>query len=819
MLTHSDDRAAGGEVPADDAPSAGTHQWHVVSRITRSWRPRLFAPRGERWRHGSDLILLAGSLLVVFGLALAASPTSGLDEATTSWVSFVPTAASVLFGVALVVLWLWSVVLVVATAARRPRLLVDLVLGLVVVTALLVLAARVASGTWPEVRDLWHLGTDGSWVPPLRAALPAVVVMVASPHLVLPARRVGRWAVTVAVGALVLSRLEVPTAAGAGLAAALGAAAVVHLTLGSTRGRPTLDDVASALDQLGVEVARVGELDRQVAGAFRVLADAEDGRRLSVEIHGRDAHDTQLLMSLGRAVWYREPSATVALGRLRQVEHEALVTMLAANAGGGAAQVVAVGETPRDDAVLVTAVDGDALPSSGGPWDGAVADSAWAALSRLHAARISHGQIDHRVLVHREGEVGFVGFGAAAIAGNEHRDRVDEVQLLVATGRAVGIDVAVDVAVAHLGHDGVTALLPFVQAAALAPTTRREVKADAFDVDELRAALAAAVEVEPPELVRLQRVTVGTILQAVLLVVAFAALASAAGGIDFSELGVALESAIWALVVVGFLVAQLPRVAQSLSTLGASPVPLPLGPVYALQLAMSYIGLAVPSSAGRVALSVRFFQRHGLNTGAALTVGAIDGLFGFVVQATILLLVFLTAGSLDLDLQLGSGVPSDLGRLVVIVIVVGVLLGLVLLLIPARRRRLFGWIRGLLSEAWNSIKGLRSPRRLGELIGGNLLSDVLFAVALGVFCLALGQPVGLAELLVINIAVSLLAGLLPIPGGIGVTEGGLTFGLVRAGVPEETAFAIVMLYRLSTFYIPPIWGFFALRWLERNRHI
>ena len=70
-----------------------------------------------------------------------------------------------------------------------------------------------------------------------------------------------------------------------------------------------------------------------------------------------------------------------------------------------------------------------------------------------------------------------------------------------------------------------------------------------------------------------------------------------------------------------------------------------------------------------------------------------------------------------------------------------------------------------------------------------------------------------------NISVALLAGLLPIPGGIGVAEAGLTFGLVQAGVPEETAFAAVLLYRLWTFYLPPIWGYVALRWLERNKHL
>jgi glycosyltransferase 2 family protein len=36
---------------------------------------------------------------------------------------------------------------------------------------------------------------------------------------------------------------------------------------------------------------------------------------------------------------------------------------------------------------------------------------------------------------------------------------------------------------------------------------------------------------------------------------------------------------------------------------------------------------------------------------------------------------------------------------------------------------------------------------------------------------------------------------------------------------EEVAFASVITYRLATFYLPPVWGFFALRWLERNQHL
>jgi len=60
---------------------------------------------------------------------------------------------------------------------------------------------------------------------------------------------------------------------------------------------------------------------------------------------------------------------------------------------------------------------------------------------------------------------------------------------------------------------------------------------------------------------------------------------------------------------------------------------------------------------------------------------------------------------------------------------------------------------------------------------------------------------------------------MPSVGGDGVTEFGLTLGLTSVGVDQSAAFAIVVLYRLSTFYLPPTWGFCALGWLKRNSYL
>ena len=60
------------------------------------------------------------------------------------------------------------------------------------------------------------------------------------------------------------------------------------------------------------------------------------------------------------------------------------------------------------------------------------------------------------------------------------------------------------------------------------------------------------------------------------------------------------------------------------------------------------------------------------------------------------------------------------------------------------------------------------------------------------------------QFILINTVVSLFAGLIPVPGGIGVTEAGLTWGSPGRH-PHRHRFAIA-LTPLHVFYLPPIWG-------------
>jgi uncharacterized membrane protein YbhN (UPF0104 family) len=306
-------------------------------------------------------------------------------------------------------------------------------------------------------------------------------------------------------------------------------------------------------------------------------------------------------------------------------------------------------------------------------------------------------------------------------------------------------------------------------------------------------------------------------VQIALLALASYAILSAATNVDWAELRSTLADASWTWIVFAFLVAQLPRVTQAVSTLGSVPAPLPFGPVYLMQLATGYMNVALPSNLARMAVNIRFFQRQGLSAPVAVTSGAIDSFASTVVQAVLLgVLLIFSESSLALELPFPSG-----GSRTLLWIVAGLLLASALVLAAVRRLRqaIVGSFRRWWPEIRFALAGLRASNKLVLLVLGSLATEVLFAAALGLFARSVGYDVSLAELLVINMSVSLLGSLVPVPGNIGVAEFGLAIGLVSAGMTDEAALAAVLLYRLATYYLPPLWGFFALLRLQRNRYL
>ena len=333
-----------------------------------------------------------------------------------------------------------------ALVRRRWALTRDMVLGPVVAAAIAVLLRWLVPASWPS---LWgSLTTTGSpWLPMARLAVPTAALLTAVPHLAQPIRRIVRWLVVTATLATVALGVATPTGgAVAAVMMAMASAAVVHLAFGSCRGRPSLDDVAVALAGIGVSARLVGAATRQTTGLFLVDAEDDDGRPLVVKVYGRDAQDTQLVTAIWHTVWFREAGSPVSHGRLEQVEHEALVTLLAAQSGVVTDRVVSAGST-LGDALLVLRQVGRPLAQMPGHWSPEVVRRSWETLDRLHRAGMSHGQVDARNLVVEGDDIGLIDFRGATVAPEPEQVRTDEAQLLVATALGAGAEVAIDAAV------------------------------------------------------------------------------------------------------------------------------------------------------------------------------------------------------------------------------------------------------------------------------------------------------------------------------------------------------------------------------------
>ena len=795
-----------------------------VSTRTRVWTsPRgspLFAsPDDEpRARRPTDVALAITSVVVLVLAGSLAQLGAALDLALSELLGLFPRFLDALWRTASVAAAAWALVLVAAALVRgRLSLARDILASAVVAVAVALLAGAVAGD------DAWHVLTDLADIdgppgfPPGLLTLSTAAISSASPHLARPYRHLGRWLIAAQFAGAMFLGATFASGGIAAIAVGLLASAGVHLVFGSPGGRPDAARILIALEQLGIQVDDLRPLPMHREGAV-LFEGSDDQGSLLVKVYGRDAWDGQLLSNVWRLAWYRDTHRSARLSRIELVEHEGFVTLLAERSGVSVPPLVTAGSAGRGDALVVVRRDGTTLSEALGTGL-SITDSAvtglWSAVTGLHSIGITHRRVDiDRIALRPDSTFALSDLSSASVTAEPSSRLRDRAQVLAMSLLLVGEERALTLARRHLGDDGVVETLPYLQEAAVPPRLRTALDDIDVDLDATRKRFTELVGAEEQPLVKLRRVTWGSLLNLALLALAAYSLIGLFSDLDLETFAEELADASWWWLVFALLLAQLPRIPGAVSTLGSLAQPLPFGPLLVLQYAITYVNLAIPSTAARVATNVRFFQRFGVRPVAAMSAGVIDSVAGFAVQI-VLLVTLLFVADVDFEVDLDPETLSGLITIALIVIAVIVVAAVVSLAIPAVRRRVVGALR----PAVVALGVLRSPTKVVQLVVGNLANQVLFAVALGACVRGFGEDVSLSQLIVINTLVSLFAGLMPIPGGIGVTEAGLTLGLTTVGMTSETAFAAALAYRFGTFYLPPIWGWFCYRWLVRKRYL
>lgn len=332
--------------------------------MVRGFRVFSSAADARRVRRPTDIVLLLFSSIIAVGLTLVAPGPTGMDTTLDPLITALQSLGGWLWEICYALLAIWVGVLILLTALRRPRILIDYLVGAAIALAI-ALAAGLLAGT-PIAESLRALASAD---PPtvylgMRVAFATAIVATASPHLVRPFRYIGRVVVILGAVAAVVLGSTLPIGALAGLSVGFIAAAITHLSFGSPGGRPTSKNVAEALAEIGIDAVDVVESDVDLSGVALFAARDQAGQRLLVKVYGRDAWDGQLITSTWDAVQNRGQTPQLASNRMARVEHEAVVTLMAERAGVDVLPVVAVGRSSDGDAVLVTAHDGRALATT-----------------------------------------------------------------------------------------------------------------------------------------------------------------------------------------------------------------------------------------------------------------------------------------------------------------------------------------------------------------------------------------------------------------------------------------------------------------------
>jgi len=805
--------------------------------MRRRFEVRIFSSASDapRARRPTDVLLLIVAIVGLLVLSIPAPGPTQMDEALSKLIEELPGLFGWFWEISYDLLIGWALILLIVAlvARRRKRLLFEelFAAALALVVALLV---GKASGT--DLSSSFR-AVSSSTPPPVylavRLALATAVVVMASPHLSRPLRFAGRCVLVLgALGGIALGA-TLPIGMVAGLLVGAGSAAIVHLVLGSPAGRLSLEQIGAALADLGVEATDLAQAPLEPRGVALATASSPDGRSLLVKVYGRDAWDGQLLTSTWSSLSRRGESPSLGFSRVQQVEHEAFVTLLAEREGVPVLPVVAAGMATKRDALLVSEITGRRFSALGpDEIDDELLREMWEAVIQLHDLGIAHHQIGgERFVVRPDGSPALGGLGRAEAAAADAEMMADRAQLLVTTALSVGPERAVSIAADTIGTDALTAVMPLLQPAVLDRDTRRAVHEQAWDLDDLMQRCVDATGTEAPELEQLRRVTARSILTVVLIGFLAYTLISAIAGIGIQNLIDELKQADPVWLIAALLLSPFVQVWQAFSTMGASARDVHFGPVLMLQYAIQFIALAVPSSAARVALEVRFFERNGVDPGGALSIGLIDSVSGFVIEMLLILGITLSGlASLDLSsVSSSSGSSSDGSSgpgLLAIAVVLLVLGGIVALAVPRYRSAIKEAIpryrqnlRAQMSSGAAALRVLRSPMKLLMLFGGNLVAQIVLAIILGLCLRAFGQSASLAALILVNTFVSLFAGFMPVPGGMGVAEAGYTAGLVALGIPNAVAVSTALTFRLVTFYLPPIWGTFGMRWLRRHSYV
>jgi uncharacterized membrane protein YbhN (UPF0104 family) len=237
---------------------------------------------------------------------------------------------------------------------------------------------------------------------------------------------------------------------------------------------------------------------------------------------------------------------------------------------------------------------------------------------------------------------------------------------------------------------------------------------------------------------------------------------------------------------------------------------LSFGKTVLAQVAGDFATLVSPPTLGAIAINVRFLQKSGLHPALAAASVGVSQVAAFATHILLLLGFGIAAGT-QADFTFDPPVWAVVGVTAVAVIL------LALLAVPAVRREISKRIGPLIKEVIPRLVTIaQRPIKLLEGIGGILLLNIAYIAVLYSCVTAFDGNLSIAVVAVVYLAGATIGQAAPTPGGLGAVEAALAAGLTAAGLDAGLAVSAVLLFRLVTFWLPTIPGYWSFTYLTKK---
>ena len=251
-------------------------------------------------------------------------------------------------------------------------------------------------------------------------------------------------------------------------------------------------------------------------------------------------------------------------------------------------------------------------------------------------------------------------------------------------------------------------------------------------------------------------------------------------------------------------------VGAAMSLSGFVPEKLSLIKTMLAQLAASFATLVSPPTLGAVAVNVRYLQQSSVHPALAAASVGVSQVMAFFMHLLLLLGFGILAGTqseFDFTVPVWAMIIGGL-------LVVGIAVSIV---VPFTRAWLRKRVQPILAQVGPRLLTLtQKPAKLAEGIGGILMLNLGYCMALYACVQAFGGGGSFAAIAVVYLAGATLGQAAPTPGGLGAVEAALSAGLTAAGIEGGVAVSSVLLFRLVTFWLPTIPGWFSFNYLQKN---